>query len=117
MPYREQPMDLVHAPPQWPSHNYVGAGRWITCRTATGSHGVDVGTLSAGQPGTLCWFSDRGPTAGAAYHLRVAIEGLLRAALASRTTADAAWDMVAATTPHTEPQSGDLADLRRHLTS
>lgn len=111
MPYHEQPLDLLHKPAQYASHNYTGTGEWTTLRTTDKD---PVGVLSwNSDPLVLNWFSVLAPDdPGASYRTR--IETALRAMADAGVPARQARDTLLGV-GHDEPKTGDLADLRREL--
>lgn len=50
MPWREQPADLVYAPPQYPSHNYEGRGRCWTIYAGSEQYPVGHLTITPADP-------------------------------------------------------------------
>lgn len=117
-PYREQPLELVHAPPHYRSHNYTGPGVWARIRSGVRADAAPVGTLSWSltDPGTLNWFSTLAPSSPYAvvrYVVEDMITGGARRGVAPATTRESILDAM----PHEPVKEGDLATLRDALTS
>ncbi|OZV74776.1 hypothetical protein CA850_29810 [Micromonospora echinospora] len=107
MPWREQPADLVFAPPRYPAHDYTGPGEIVTVRLGR----EVVGYLTRKGWDGVGWLPRPGLTEDADI-VRVLVYDILRDAAAEGRPLVEAWAEVLDFTTHDAPVTAPLDGLR-----
>jgi hypothetical protein len=112
MPFREQPMDLVLAPPAYPGHSYTGSGEIVRVRVGR----TPVGWLSRRTPDDVGWLPapapTRAPRAELAGIVRAQVQDALREGAAAGTPLVEVWAAILDQVQHDAPVRADLGTLR-----
>ncbi|MCO1616775.1 hypothetical protein M8C11_18845 [Micromonospora sp. CPM1] len=112
MPWRDQPADLVYAPPAYPSHDYRGEGEIITIRCV----GQVVGhmTRKDGDWTAIGWLPQPGLSEEAEIVREIVEDILRRFARDGRPMVDALAEVLNKT-QHDRPVTGPLDGFRHPL--